>query len=260
MSDVAGVDENIQCPNNNEFESSSDEFEDSIQFIQDVPKSVEKQINLEPTDDKSVLNTESEQSESESNKFQKVKKELLLYKSKSIESMTTAVYTKDCRAGRYNKKAAPLPPPKNDSDSVEEKSKCSNSSEVSTIKATLILQPGMVKHNPNTDIFVHSPKLRRKFPQSKKLDSSFSRLMMLPKKLHFWHSKNESSNPNVESDMGKIPSWYEALPTSKHLMLLHSKQRSKSDSNFEIRNLTQSPGEQRHMVVSSGHHSDVDLD
>lgn len=66
---------------------------------------------------------------------------------------------------------------------------------------------------------------------------------MIPKKLgvHFWHSKNDN---DLKVPADKRASWYEVIPASKHLSLLHSKQLSKSDGNFAIRSMGESPPEE----------------
>ncbi|KAI4459233.1 hva22-like protein [Holotrichia oblita] len=129
---------------------------------------------------------------------------------------------KDTRGGKYNKHTAPLPPCRKNQPDFD----------LSAIKATLILKPGVMKalgsDLASTEIFCHSPKLKRRSlnispsesPSSSsvklsrspnrsksKLDASLSRLKMLPKKITFWHkddvdirSKNRSSWYDISDD------------------------------------------------------------
>lgn len=115
------------------------------------------------------------------------------------------------RGGRYNKVTAPKPP-----------------GTIPTIKATLVLKPGIVKSlelpNECKEIFVQTPKAKRRtfinrsLSISKgKLDSSLSKIMGFPKK--------------IKDSIEKRSSWHE-LDIRNTLTLGETKIQSKSDDNL----------------------------
>lgn len=128
---------------------------------------------------------------------------------KNTSSIGQKAFKKETRGGKYNKLAAPLPPP----------NKSSSDFDLSAIKATLILQPGVVKSlgvgSTDNEIFCHSPKLKRRSlnispsnssnssrklsPKQSRLDMSLSRLKMLPKKISFWHKDDSDVEVKVKT-------------------------------------------------------------
>ncbi|RZC35613.1 receptor expression-enhancing protein 4-like [Asbolus verrucosus] len=158
---------------------------------------------------------------------------------------------KQSRGGKYHKKAAPKAP-----NLVEN---------VPTIKATLVLKPGVVKpvETPNSErkeVFIQSPKSKRRafinrsLSISKgKLDTSLSKLMHLPKKIGFW---------NKESPIEERSSYHEFCG-GNNLLSADSKMQSKSDNDLtrtvtridksvslvSIHSLTESPMARRRLKI-----------
>lgn len=138
----------------------------------------------------------------------------------------------DARGGKYNKKVAPLPPSKSDQSSP--------------IKATLVLQPGVVKNclpEDNKDckeFFVHSPKAKRRSSakrshsffsssssSSSKSNKSLSKLIKFPKMIGFWNRD--------EASCEKKPSWQSFVQQGfLKPSLSDSKLQSKSDTNISV--------------------------
>lgn len=136
---------------------------------------------------------------------------------------------KEHRGGKYNKKHAPLPPLCNNSET--------NLEESSTIKATLILKPGLIKsigfqsEDANTtEVFVQSPKLKRKVisPQStrRKTDNAFNKLLMFSKRMGVRLKELDVDNIN------KRKSWHDVFRNGTTNGL--TRQQSKSDDNLSI--------------------------
>ncbi|GJQ74093.1 hypothetical protein Trydic_g19015 [Trypoxylus dichotomus] len=143
---------------------------------------------------------------------------------------------KHVRGGKYNKHLAPLPPNEKKSSDLD----------LSAIKATLILKPGVIKSIgldlAKSEIFCHSPKSKRRSlnvspvesassstsklsrsPNRSKsrLDASLSRLRTLPRKITFWHRDDSDIPPKSRS------SWYDTSESR----LQTSKEFSKSDDD-----------------------------
>lgn len=160
----------------------------------------------------------------------------------------------DFRGGKYNKKAAPPPP-----------------SVASPIKATLTLKPGVVKtvgakESPCKEVFVHSPKSKRKLVNTAPSTSSntlnrspssvsnaskskaLSRLMRFPKKIGLW-SKDELSAP-------KRSSWHCYMDSDKSLSKSDNDLSQetvggglKAGSQLSVRSLTDSPLARRRLRI-----------
>ncbi|XP_066252096.1 uncharacterized protein [Euwallacea similis] len=146
-------------------------------------------------------------------------------KGNSEEVMSSQVIPS--RGGKYHKKLAPLPPlpPKKEN------------SEGNPIKATLVLQPGVVRslsssaESLNKEIFVnYSPKMRRRSrnrspasgsDSSAKNQNAFSKMLRLPKKLNIPGKIKE-----------KRSSWGDFFSTNKKLV--ESKVQSKSDCSLDV--------------------------
>lgn len=147
---------------------------------------------------------------------------------------------KALRAGKYNKKAAPVPP----HVLTDDLHKDQRSNATSAIKATLILKPGVIKSvGPTLDesrpefFASNSPKLKRKNPSKSK--SPMSRLMMLPKKMAFWN-KDESDavdKDQKQSNMKRF-SWNEMFSHSHKLKPGVSKMQSRSHEELSFEYLT----------------------
>lgn len=135
-----------------------------------------------------------------------------------LTSCTKGDIDKCTRAGRYNKKAAPVPPTQNKPNELIIK----QDDTASAIKATLVLKPGVVKpigaprnDESRQEVFLsHSPKLKRRTKSKSKFDLPISRLMMLPKKMVFWNKDNAQGN---KQDASKRSSWYETLSSGQKL-------------------------------------------
>ncbi|XP_066146509.1 uncharacterized protein [Euwallacea fornicatus] len=131
------------------------------------------------------------------------------------------------RGGKYYKKLAPLPPlpPKKEN------------SEGNPIKATLVLQPGVVRslsssaESLNKEIFInYSPKMRRRSrnrspasgsDSSAKNQNAFSKMLRFPKKFNVPGKVKE-----------KRSSWGDFFSTNKKLV--ESKVQSKSDCSLDV--------------------------
>lgn len=129
------------------------------------------------------------------------------------------------RGGKYNKKHAPLPPSCNSQVNVEE----------STIKATLVLKPGLIKSigtqmqdTNRSEVFLQSPKLKRKInPQSTrwKTDSAFTKLLMFSKRMGVRLKELDVDNSN------KRKSWHDVFHNGSNSL---TRQQSKSDDNLSL--------------------------
>ncbi|XP_064212198.1 receptor expression-enhancing protein 4 isoform X2 [Tribolium castaneum] len=87
------------------------------------------------------------------------------------------------RKGKYHKRAAPQPP---------------------TIKATLVLKPGVVKPLECKEVFIQSPKPKRRTIINKgRLDSSLSKLINFPKKIKHSFERMQSRSDNDLRSVGK---------------------------------------------------------
>lgn len=183
----------------------------------------------------------------------------LLYKSRSVGAINITAEVespqpsvgKPIRAGKYKKRAAPLPPTNKQKEvKAVEEFKNSDNENASTIKATLVLKPGTVKpigsseDSSISEVFISpSPKLKRKSKSpSKQQESPLARFMMISKKLNFWH-KDEDNAHHIHPDVSDVKrsSWYAELPKSSHFLLVNSKPLSKSAENFHIKKLKHSP-------------------
>lgn len=175
----------------------------------------------------------------------------------------------DARGGKYNKKAAPPPPPSSD-QSVP-------------IKATLVLQPGVVKNclpegdNNCKEIFIHSPKAKRRSlvkrshsslssnsASSSRTKHSLSKLIKFPKMIGFWNKddpceKKSSWQSFVKQDFLK-PSLSDSKLQSKSEnnlsktdesvnVSLHGTNFPKSGSLISIKSLTESPLSHRRLKI-----------
>ncbi|KAK9738018.1 TB2/DP1, HVA22 family [Popillia japonica] len=161
-----------------------------------------------------------------------IERQDLIEKTEAIDKIDI----KKDRGGKYNKHTAPLPPCRKNQPDFD----------LSAIKATLVLKPGVLKSLgsdlASNEIFCHSPKLKRRSlnispshsPSSSsvklsrspirsksKLDASLSRLKMLPKKITFWH-KDDVDIPSKSRS-----SWYD-ISEDRYNM---SKELSKSDDD-----------------------------
>lgn len=119
------------------------------------------------------------------------------------------------RGGRYNKKTAPSPP-----DLKRESSYKTQHKEPSTIKATLVLKPGLVRsiekisNNTNETKFFPKPLPRNKKTQRSKLSSVLKYL-----------NRNDSAN----TIFNKRSSWHDVAKAGENVLL---KQKSKSEEDF----------------------------
>lgn len=134
------------------------------------------------------------------------------------------------RKGRYRKRAAPKPP-----------------GDIPTIKATLVLKPGVVKplETPDSEckeIFIQSPKSKRRTLINRslsiskgKFDSSLSKLMNFPKK--------------IRDSLEKRSSWHEfsKVQSKSDNDLMRSVE--KSVSRVSIQSLTESPMARRRLKI-----------
>lgn len=167
----------------------------------------------------------------------------------------------DFRGGKYNKKAAPPPPAK--------------SEQSATIKATLVLQPGVVKNLPPEgdnsckELFIHSPKTKRRTSvnrshsslssnssaSSSRTKQSFSKLINFPKKIGFWNRdelrEKKSQQSFLEKNYLKSSLSDSKLQSNSENNLskaeqnvnipLHGTNVTRSGSFISIRSLTASP-------------------
>lgn len=142
-----------------------------------------------------------------------------------VLSETTSNRTNQNRGGKYNKRAAPAPP----SDENEKSDKNI------TIKATLVLKPGVVKpigptsteDASRTEVFLSSsPKMKRRLnrtpsPSKTRTDTALNKLMVLSKKIGL-------GTKNPDYDISKRKSWHDIFYGSPKL----TRQTSKSDNDF----------------------------
>lgn len=153
---------------------------------------------------------------------------------KQIDNDETEINSKtelnEHRGGKYNKKIAPLPP-LCDNQTNENKS-------MSTIKATLVLKPGLLKpvgsqlqdrNNRRSEVFVQSPKLKRKInkspsPSRMKTDSAFTKLLMFSKRMGVRFKE-------LDYDINKRKSWHNILNSDSSSL---TRQQSKSDDNISL--------------------------
>lgn len=204
---------------------------------------------------------------------------------------------KESRAGRYHKRPAPTPPPKNlesesedwaevqdgnskalvwpkelDEDVPLQKAiSCENPE--SALTARLVLKPGVVRSlgpdsGTKAEVFVsRTPQAKHKKSKSKNKqgDSALSRLFVLPKNqfgslssyFPFWHGKQEAL---TSSDTQNGPPESSDLYTSSALQSSHKsefvavhentsfgleKNKSRSSSDVNVREMSCSPGQQR---------------
>ncbi|KAB0800830.1 hypothetical protein PPYR_06569 [Photinus pyralis] len=191
-----------------------------------VPKNTAQAVDSNRSRKNDFDNVQREESDSSSefldanddnalNRQVEVSKEICRSNFSLNDSVTKTV---DKRAGKYNKKSAPLPP-----QSIG-KEGCDS---IPTIKATLVLTPGALKSD--------KPSNRK---QSTKSDQSspLTRLMLFQKKVqHFWH-KDFGSERNLQPmSNAKRSSWYAELPKTTQLLLVNSKPISKSAENFQAK-------------------------
>ncbi|KAF5269364.1 hypothetical protein FQA39_LY08756 [Lamprigera yunnana] len=146
-----------------------------------------------------------------------------LYKSNSADTLPLILNTKHSneRAGKYNKRVAPSPPPSTASKNVGQRKSLEA---IPTIKATLVLTPGATSVISSNQNLNQSPSCK----STKKRTHSFSRFMMIPKKMQFWHKNLVPQN----APTGKRSSWYAELPKTANLTLMELKPFSKSADNF----------------------------
>ncbi|XP_019877069.1 receptor expression-enhancing protein 2 isoform X3 [Aethina tumida] len=139
-------------------------------------------------------------------------------------TLTAPELTRDAcekRGGRYNKRAAPVPP----------------------IKATLVLTPGVVKNvgvDSCKEVFVQSPKTKRRSSNSSgsssKRKNRFSMLLKLPKKIGLWPSLADSKHSKSAGDLPTVDS----SSTSR---------TSPCGSRLSIKSLTESPLSHRRLKI-----------
>nr|XP_022919973.1 receptor expression-enhancing protein 2 isoform X2 [Onthophagus taurus] len=120
------------------------------------------------------------------------------------------------RGGKYHKKVAPSPP-------VSKSTTCAELNETlnPTIKATLVLKPGVVKSLGNeetkNEVFLNSPNMRRRNSNSSSPTTSKSKLdasiLKWKKKIHFWQKD--------DSDEVSRSFWYDK-----------EQQKSRSEEDF----------------------------
>lgn len=147
------------------------------------------------------------------------------------------------RGGKYNKKLAPLPP-------LPPQKR--NESATGPIKATLVLQPGVVRslslESLNKEIFVnYSPKMRRRSrhrsPSTRSNDSSSSqtalgKMLRLPKKI---------SQLNIP---GKVKEKRNSWSDFFHKKLPETKVQSKSATS--LTSIAEKPDDNRQIIQRSG--------
>lgn len=162
------------------------------------------------------------------------KSNLLTRCTKGQEFSSVDEDDKSPRAGRYNKKVAPVPPVQSQCEQNNENKK---EDVASAIKATLVLKPGVVKpFKPHQDskskeVFLSQlPKWKRRTPSKtkSKFELPISRLMMLPKKMAFWNKDNTRDN---DKDTLKRSSWNE-FSNQKLAIVANSKQQFRSHENL----------------------------
>lgn len=153
-----------------------------------------------------------------------------LYKSNSVDSIHSVTnanilhVTK--RSGKYNKRAAPLPPMPTTKD-VKKQEVPEN---IPAIKATLVLTPSVISKSSNQNI---CPNSKNQSPSCKSLkNKQLGRFMMLPKKMNFWHKGVTAPHKNAVPE--KRSSWYAELSKTAHLSLMELKPLSKSADNFYV--------------------------
>lgn len=167
-----------------------------------------------------------------SDKFEDAIEHLNLFSTACKENINTK-YTDsyksprlDGRGGKYNKRTAPPPPPKSDQSAP--------------IKATLVLQPGVVQNclpDVNTDcknIFFHAPKARCRnlvkrshsslsstSASPSRTKQSLSKLMKFPKMIGFWNRDEPGERKSPSQNYLKT-------------LMSDSKLQSKSDNNLSV--------------------------
>ncbi|KAL1509831.1 hypothetical protein ABEB36_004510 [Hypothenemus hampei] len=162
------------------------------------------------------------------------------------------------RGGKYNKKQAPLPP-----------RPTHKVSQGSPIKATLVLQPGVVRHlslsaeSLNKEIFLnYSPKVRRKSrnlspvsrssksSEESKAGNALKKMLKLPRKMAQLNiSGKVKEKRNSFNEFFHVKKLVDTKTKSKSASNLELNLDKRSNSQVSIRSLTDSPMAHRRLKV-----------
>ncbi|XP_072386303.1 uncharacterized protein [Diabrotica undecimpunctata] len=233
----------LECLSSNENDLNIENNPDILQITKDVGSFSAFLKNLIETKNDSE-NLDKAKTENTNINLDKSDREILKPTTEKLLEQVLAS-NPGSRGGKYNKRHAPLPPPsathpiKPASNSLDSENTSLHDSTPS-IKATLVLKPGLVRSVGSTEsickeVFLQPPKPKRTLLNrsrtslsstsscSSKSKSSFSKLIKFPKKIGFW---------NKDNDAEKRSSWHSYMSQDYLKPLSDSKLQSKSDNDL----------------------------
>ncbi|XP_065156536.1 uncharacterized protein [Atheta coriaria] len=131
--------------------TKNEDIDKEIPIIEEILNETDKKDLEEPVIEQQIETVEAISSKSSENLVNKDKVETVTEKLESVEATCSKSPEQpsedipEVRRGKYHKKTAPEPP-----------------NQSGAIKATLVLQPGIIKPLGDDEVFCHSPKMRRK--------------------------------------------------------------------------------------------------